>query len=130
MSPPRFYLPETVERMTAVYKRVVQELKIEHASTIERERLARCVLSIGNTYANPHRLHDQSVRLYLRHPTMSHRSRLSINTVRGLFPITRSDKSSGVTIKGAVSENELDVPSPRSGHARYHLIVLRSSGQS
>lgn len=84
MSPSRFYMPETVERMTAVYKRVVQELKMEHASIIERERLARCVLSIGNTYADPHRLQGQSVRLYLRHLTMSHRSRLSINTVRGL----------------------------------------------
>jgi hypothetical protein len=61
---------------------------------------------------------------------MSHRSRLSTNTVRGHFPITRSDQSRGAAIKGAVSENELDVPSPRSGRARCHLIVLRSSRQS
>ena len=80
MSSSRFYSPETVGRMTAVYKRAVQELKIERASVVTHERLARCILSIGNTTNDPHRLLDQSIRLYLRSPTMNRRSRMYIST--------------------------------------------------
>jgi hypothetical protein len=83
MSSSHFYSPEAVGRMTAVYKRAVQELKIERASVFTHERLARCILSIGNTHTDPHRLLDQSIRLYLRSPTMSHRSRMSINAAHG-----------------------------------------------
>ena len=77
MSSSRFYSPETVGRMTAVYKRAVQELKIERASVVKHERLARCILSIGNTISDPHRLLDQSIRLYLRSATINRRSRIS-----------------------------------------------------
>ena len=79
MSSSHFYSPEAVGRMTAVYKRAVQELKIECASVVTHERLARCILSNGNTTSDPHRLLDRSIRLYLRSATMSHRSRMSIN---------------------------------------------------
>jgi hypothetical protein len=57
----------------------VQELKIEHASVVTHERLARCILSIGNTTNDLHRLLDQSIRLYLRSATMNRRSRMFIN---------------------------------------------------
>jgi hypothetical protein len=80
MSSSRFYSPETVGRMTAVYKRAVQELKIERASVVKHERLARCILSIGNTTSDPHCLLDRSIRLYLRSATMNRRSRIHINT--------------------------------------------------
>lgn len=72
MSSSRFYVPETVGHMTTVYKRAVQELKIERASIVEHERLASCVLSIGNTYTDPDRLLDESIRLYLRSFSMGH----------------------------------------------------------
>lgn len=72
MSSSRSYAPETVGRMTTVYKRAIQELKIERASVVEHERLASCILSIGNTFTDPHRLLDQSIRLYLRSSSTSH----------------------------------------------------------
>jgi hypothetical protein len=81
MSSSRFYSPETVGRMITVYKRAVQELKIERASVFTHERLARCILSIGNTHTDPHRLLDQSIRLYLRSPTTYRRSRMYISRV-------------------------------------------------
>lgn len=53
-------------RMTAVYKRAVQELKLQRASTAEHERLVICILSLGLTYDDPHRLPEKAVRNFLR----------------------------------------------------------------
>ncbi len=78
-----FYSPEALGRMTTAYERATRELKLERASVVEHERLARCILSIGNTYTDPHRLLDRSVRLYRRSPTMSRRPRRTINTIHG-----------------------------------------------
>ena len=53
--------------MTAVYKSAVKELKLESAPAIEHERLATCILSIGHSHSNKHRLLESSVRLYIVH---------------------------------------------------------------
>lgn len=66
MSSPGFFGPEILSRMTAVYKSAVKELKLQSASAIEHERLATCILSIGNSYSDTHRLLEKSVRLYIR----------------------------------------------------------------
>jgi hypothetical protein len=62
----RAYWPETLELMTTVYELAVKELKLQRAPNRECERLAICILSVGNTYTDTHQLLDKSVRLYLR----------------------------------------------------------------
>lgn len=62
----RTYSPEAIERMATVYKHAVQKLKLEYASIHERERIANCILSIGNGDADLRRMLDQSIRLYRR----------------------------------------------------------------
>lgn len=62
----RAYLPEALDRMTTVLGRATQELNLASAPTCEKERLAACILSVGNTYSDVNRLHEKSVRLYLR----------------------------------------------------------------
>lgn len=99
MLPSSFYLPETIERMDAVYKRIIQELKMEHASIVERERLANCILDFGNITNDLHRLLDRSVRLYLRSAAMNRRSRMSINSRHGRG--TRNTRI-GKTISGSL----------------------------
>jgi hypothetical protein len=68
------YSPQAIERMAAVYKLAVKELKLERASIEEHERLAVCILSIGNTYDDPHRLLDKTIRLYVRSPRLNSRT--------------------------------------------------------
>jgi hypothetical protein len=65
MSPTAFS-PEALQRMTDVYRRAVQELKLDRAPAQERDRLAIYIFSIGNTLDNPHRMLDRAVRMYLR----------------------------------------------------------------
>jgi len=62
----RAYLPEVLDRMTIVLERATRELNLAGAPTSEKERLAACILSIGNTYPDVNRLLEKSVRLYLR----------------------------------------------------------------
>ncbi len=62
----RAYLPETLNRMTTVLGRATQELNLASAPACEKERLAACILSFGNTYSDVNRLLEKSVRLYLR----------------------------------------------------------------
>lgn len=69
MSSSRYYSPEAVRRMTTVYKRAVRELKLERVSIVEHERLASCILTIGNTYTDLHRLLDRAIRLISAHLT-------------------------------------------------------------
>ena len=66
MSSPGFFYPDVLTRMTAVYKSAVKELKLENAPAIEHERLATCILSIGHSHSDQHRLLESSVRLYMR----------------------------------------------------------------
>lgn len=60
------YQPEALERMTLVLKRATKELRLDSSRAAEKERLATCILSIGNTYSDVNRLLERSVRLYLR----------------------------------------------------------------
>jgi hypothetical protein len=62
----RAYLPEAIDRMTIVLARATKELNLAGAPTCEKERLAACILSIGNTYRDVNRLLEKSVRIYLR----------------------------------------------------------------
>jgi hypothetical protein len=66
MSHTKSFSPETINRMTAVYNRAVQELKLERAPTHERDRLAVYILPIGNTLHDPNRMLDRAVRMYHR----------------------------------------------------------------
>jgi hypothetical protein len=66
MSRSRFYSPETVKLMAAVYKLAVKELKLDRATRQEQERLAVCILSIANTYRDIHQLLDKTIRIYAR----------------------------------------------------------------
>ena len=68
-----FFYPDVLARMTAVYKSAVKELKLESAPAIERECLAICILSIGHSQSDKHRLLDRSVRLYIRAHSSAHR---------------------------------------------------------
>lgn len=60
------YQPEALERMTLVLERAAKELRLDGSRPGEKERLATCILSIGNTYSDVNRLLEKCVRLYLR----------------------------------------------------------------
>lgn len=60
------YQPETLERMTLALERAAKELELDGLPLSEKERLATCILSIGNCYTDVNRLHERAVRLYLR----------------------------------------------------------------
>jgi hypothetical protein len=62
----RAYLPEALDRMTTVLERAAKELNLAGLPPSEKERLAVCILSVGNTYSDVNRLLEKSVRLYLR----------------------------------------------------------------
>jgi hypothetical protein len=66
MESSRAYFPDTLDRMTAVLERASRELGLASLPASEKERLAVCILSIGNTYKDVNRLLEKSVRLYLR----------------------------------------------------------------
>jgi hypothetical protein len=60
------YQPETLERMALVFVRAAKELRLDGSRPAEKERLATCILSIGNSYSDVNRLLERSVRLFLR----------------------------------------------------------------
>lgn len=66
MKPSRAYLPDALDRMTIVLERAAKELNLAGAPISEKERLAICILSVGNTYSDVNRLLEKSVRIYLR----------------------------------------------------------------
>jgi hypothetical protein len=66
MESSRCYSPEALERMTIVLERAAKELNLAGSPPAEKERLAFCILSIGNTYSDINRLLEKSVRIYLR----------------------------------------------------------------
>ncbi len=66
MESSRVYSPEALDRMTIVLKRAAKELNLAALPPAEKERLAVCILSVGNTYDDVNRLLEKSVRLYLR----------------------------------------------------------------
>jgi hypothetical protein len=65
------YQPEALERMTLVLERAAKELRLDSSRPGEKERLATCILSIGNTYSDANRLLEKAVRLYLRGRSLS-----------------------------------------------------------
>lgn len=65
------YQPETLERMSLVLERAAKELRLDGLPIAEKERLATCILSIGNSYADANRLLERAVRLYLRGRNMT-----------------------------------------------------------
>lgn len=66
MQSSRAYLPDALDRMTIVLQRAAMELRLAGGPASERERLAACILSVGNTYTDINRLLEKSVRLYHR----------------------------------------------------------------
>jgi hypothetical protein len=60
------YSPEALRRMSTVYRSAFQELRLQLASRAEQERLARCILALGNSHTDPHRLHAKAVQNYQR----------------------------------------------------------------
>lgn len=66
MESSRAYQPDALSRMTVVLERAAKELNLAGLPASEKERLAVCILSVGNTYADVNRLLEKSVRLYLR----------------------------------------------------------------
>jgi hypothetical protein len=66
MESSRAYSPEALDRMTIVLERAAKELHLAGSPPAEKERLAVCILSVGNTYSDVNRLLEKSVRLYLR----------------------------------------------------------------
>jgi hypothetical protein len=66
MESSRAYSPEALDRMTIVLERAAKELHLASSPPAEKERLAVCILSVGNTYSDVNRLLEKSVRLYLR----------------------------------------------------------------
>ncbi len=66
MESSRVYSPEALDRMTIVLERAAKELNLAGLPPTEKERLAVCILSVGNTYDDVNRLLEKSVRLYLR----------------------------------------------------------------
>lgn len=66
MESSRVYFPEALHRMTIVLERAAKELNLAGLPPAEKERLAICILSVGNTYDDVNRLLEKSVRLYLR----------------------------------------------------------------
>ncbi|MBS0249597.1 MAG: hypothetical protein JSR78_00850 [Proteobacteria bacterium] len=71
MEPSRAYQPDALDRMTIVLERAAKELNLAGLPASEKERLAACILSVGNTYTDTNRLLEKSVRLYLRARTAS-----------------------------------------------------------
>lgn len=66
MNSSHVYQPEALERMTLVLERAAKELRLDGSRPGEKERLATCILAVGNTYSDVNRLLEKSVRLYLR----------------------------------------------------------------
>jgi hypothetical protein len=66
MDSSRAYLPDALDRMTIVLERACKELRLSGLPASEKERLAVCILSVGNTYQDVNRLLEKSIRLYLR----------------------------------------------------------------
>jgi hypothetical protein len=66
MDSSRAYLPDALDRMTIVLERATKELRLSGLPASEKERLATCILSVGNTYQDVNRLLEKSIRLYLR----------------------------------------------------------------
>lgn len=58
--------PDAIQRMTNVYERALQELKLGHASQHERDRLAVYILAVGTVLKDPNRMLDRAVRMYHR----------------------------------------------------------------
>lgn len=71
MESSRSYQPDALDRMTIVLERAAKELNLAGLPALEKERLAACILSVGNTYTDINRLLEKSVRLYLRARTAS-----------------------------------------------------------
>lgn len=71
------FQPETLDRMTLVLERAAKELRLDGSRAAEKERLATCILSIGNAYSDVNRLLERSVRLYTRGRSMAAESRQS-----------------------------------------------------
>ena len=67
----RAYCPEALDRMAIVLERATKELNLAGSPPAEKERLAVCILSVGNTYDDVNRLLEKSVRLYLRARTFA-----------------------------------------------------------
>ncbi|MET0432148.1 MAG: hypothetical protein ABWZ86_06680 [Hyphomicrobium sp.] len=66
MHPTRAYVPEALDRMTLVLERAIRDLDLAEATSAEKERLAACILSVGNSSDDVESLVDSSVALYLR----------------------------------------------------------------
>ncbi len=64
------FQPETLDRMTLVLERAAKELRLDGSRPAEKERLATCILSVGNAYSDVNRLLERSVRLYMRGRSM------------------------------------------------------------
>ena len=58
--------PDAIQRMTVVYERAVQELKLDRASKHERDRLAVYILAVGTALKDPNRMLDRAIRMYHR----------------------------------------------------------------
>jgi hypothetical protein len=58
------YSDVTLTRMASAYEYALQELHLD--SMVERERLATCILSVGNSSANVYQLLERAVRLFHR----------------------------------------------------------------
>ena len=74
------YQPEALERMTVVLERAARELRLDSTRPGEKERLANCILSIGNTYSDVNRLLEKAVRLYLRGSSLGVEARRQIGS--------------------------------------------------
>ena len=57
---------DTIQRMTVVFERAVQELKLDRASKHDRDRLAVYILAVGTALTDPNRMLDRAVRMYHR----------------------------------------------------------------
>jgi hypothetical protein len=66
MKSSRAYQPDALDRMTIVLERATRELRLGGLPVSEKERLATCILSIGNTYQDVNRLLEKSIRMYMR----------------------------------------------------------------
>ncbi|SFV25847.1 hypothetical protein [Hyphomicrobium facile] len=74
------YQPEALERMTVVLERAARELRLDSTRPGEKERLASCILSIGNMYSDVNRLLEKAVRLYLRGSSLGVETRRQIGS--------------------------------------------------
>ena len=57
---------DAIQRMTVVFERAVQELKLDRASKHDRDRLAVYILAVGTALTDPNRMLDRAVRMYHR----------------------------------------------------------------